>query len=486
MKTFFARSTLRLTAASASIAFTAITPMLPISLLAQAKAFPAAAQSFSTASPAGQAASFTSSSTSEQLLHVSVGHSIFVNTHLRLRRVYVANPAILDSYTASTNQVVVTAKSPGVSSIILWDENGESKSYLISSDINVDALRTSMGTAFPHETIEVAGSEGKVILSGTVSTEELSNSAVKLASLYSKDVSNSLVINASHIKQVRLKVRIVEVDRAKLNQFGVNLLSAGGSTVAQSTTSQFPSTLSLSSGGSATSTGGITVGGNTLSISNPLNFLIYSSKLNIGATVQDLENKQVLQILAEPVITTISGQKASFLSGGEFPFPVVQGGTGGQTSVTIQFRSFGVKVDFLPIVNPDGTIELKVAPEVSALDYTNSVQIAGYTIPAISTRRADTQVVLNSGQSFAISGLLDRRTTDLLGRTPGISSIPLLGQLFRTKSINHTTSELIVIVTPTIVDPLTEQTLPAEPERVVPTLDPKKFDTSLPSGLKKP
>jgi Flp pilus assembly secretin CpaC len=208
--------------------------------------------------------------------------------------------------------------------------------------------------------------------------------------------------------------------------------------------------------------------------------MLYSSKLNLGATIQDLESKQILQILAEPTITTLSGEKAAFLSGGEFPFPIVQpGGTGSSPVVTIQFRQYGVKLEFTPIVNDDGTIRLTVAPEVSSLDYSNSVTIAGFTIPALSTRRAETQVELRSDQSFAISGLLDQRTTDLLSKTPGIASIPILGTLFKSKNVNHSTTELVVIVTPTLVDPLSETAEPAQPELPIPTLNKPEFDNSL-------
>jgi pilus assembly protein CpaC len=147
--------------------------------------------------------------------------------------------------------------------------------------------------------------------------------------------------------------------------------------------------------------------------------------------------------------------------------------------VTIQFRPYGVKLDFTPVVTPEDTIQLKVTPEVSALDYSNAVTISGYTIPALSTRRADTQVELKNGQSFAISGLLDHRTTDLLSKTPGIGDIPVLGDLFKSKSINHSVVELLVIVTPTIVDPLTDSTPPEEPQFAMPTLDTQKFDKSV-------
>jgi pilus assembly protein CpaC len=426
-------------------------------------------------------ADFASSTPSDKATHIVVGRSMFIDTKHRLTRVYITNPAVLDSYTATPNQVLITAKQPGVSSFVVWDEAGGSQTYLISADINVENLRTSLKQAMPNEDLQVQGDEGRVVLAGMISTEDHSQIAAKMAALYSKDVSNALVVNSAGIKQVRLKVRIVEIDRSKLNQFGFNFFSAGGNNFAQTTTTQFPSTVNVTGGGSGASTGtGSIAGGKSVSIINPLNFLLYSSRLNIGATLQDLETRQVLQILAEPTITTLSGQQANFLAGGEFPFPVVQGGAGGLTSISIQFRPYGVKVGFLPIVNTDGTIELKVAPEVSALDYTNAVMISGYTIPALSTRRAETQVVLKSGQTFAISGLLDKRTTDSLGNTPGIAKVPILGELFKSKAINHSNTELIVLVTPTVVDPMSESFIDEEPKTAIPVLDPKTFDPTLP------
>ncbi len=414
--------------------------------------------------------------------HLVIGHTTAITSRHRFAKIYVTNPAILYAYTATPNEVLVTAKQAGISSLVVWDEVGQSTSYLFSSDTDLALLRDALKEALPTEPIDVQGRESRVILSGTVSTAAASDTAVKLAGLYSKDVSNALVVNSVSVKQVRLKVRIVEVDRSKLDQFAFNFFSAGGKNLAATTTTQFPTSLTASAAGSASSSGGSTssVGSKTVSVSNPLNFLLYASQFNVGATLQDLENRQVLQILAEPTISTMSGEKANFLAGGEFPFPVVQASTGGLASVTIQFRPYGVRLEFTPIVNADGSIQLHVAPEVSALDYTNAVSIGGYTIPALSTRRAETQVVLRSGQSFAISGLLDKRTTDSLGRTPGIASIPVLGQLFKSKNISRSTTELIVVVTPTIVDPMTESDVLEDPHPALPYLDPKKFDAVLP------
>jgi len=437
---------------------------------------------------------FESAAPAEQQIHMVVGRTIFIDTKHRLTRVYVTDPTILNSYTPTPNQVVLTALKTGTSTLLVWDENGASQSYIVSADLDLVSLSKVMKDAFPAESIEVHASEGRVLLTGYVGTELAYAAAQKMAEQYSKDVSNSLVVNSSRVKQVRLKVRIVELDRSKLAQFGFNFFSAGGNNLASTTTGAFPSTMTVTSGSGS----GSTVGAKSVAVANPLNFSLYSSKLNIGATLQDLASMNIAQILAEPTITTMSGQKANFLAGGEFPFPVVQTAAPGQAaSVTIMFKSYGVKVEFTPRVNSDGTIDLKVMPEVSALDFANAVSIAGYTIPAISTRRADTEMVLQDGQSFAISGLLDQRTQDTLAKTPGIASIPILGELFKSKNTNHSTTELIVIVTPEIVDPMQEKLTPAgmppvvhdtshpgelEPGMVVPKVDPKKFDKELPKG----
>ncbi len=409
-------------------------------------------------------------------LHLLIGHSMFLKTTDKLHRVYVGSPKVLQSFIPSPKEVVITAIAPGTSSVALWNTAGQSVLYEVSADLDVTKLRRSIQDALQGQDIHVDSHEGRVYLSGTVLGEDSYKHALQLASLYSKDVVSSLAVTYVHPQQVRLQVRIAEVDRAKLDQFGFNFFS-GGTNTSSTTTGQF-SSLSTTQTSSSTSAAGKAIE-TALTVSNPLNFFLYNSKLNIGATMADLEAHNVLQILAEPSITTVSGHEGDFLSGGEFPYPVIQGGAGNFASVTIMFRPYGVKLQFTPTVNPDGTILLKVAPEVSALDYTNTVTISGYTIPAISTRRAETEVELRSGQSFSISGLLDHRTTVLLNKTPGIANVPILGELFKSKNNNHSVDELVVIVTASIVDPLHQNTPAKLPKDVLPNLSVDQFDKSV-------
>ncbi len=440
-----------------------------------------------TVSKVDTSAPFSASSPNETLLHVLVNRSLVVDSVQKFTRVYFSDPNIITAYTENPNQVLITAKAPGISSLVVWDQSGHSQSYIISSDLDVDELKSSLRGKLPGQDIHVVSDGDRVLLSGVVDSASASEAADKLAAYYSKVIVNSIVVNSSRLHQIKLKVRVLEVDRTKLTQLGVNLFSMAGNTLAQTSTMQFPSQLTASQAGSAsgTSSGTTTsIGKALVSVANPLNLILYNSSINLGAMLQDLEDKQVLQILAEPTLTTLDGEKASFLSGGEFPFPVVQGTSGGLASISVQFRPFGVKLDFTPKMNIDGTIELIVAPEVSALDYSNAVTIGGYEIPALSTRRAETQVVLKSGQSFAISGLLDRRTTDQYSKMPGIASIPILGELFKSKSIDNTRTELVVVATPEIIDPASTAS-PSEPVFPVPELIPDTFDSALHQGKKK-
>lgn len=405
-------------------------------------------------------------------LVLRVGHSTVLRTQQRLRRVYVSNPAVIESMTASPKELVLTAKTGGSSSVAVWTEDGAATLYDVLAELDLTEPGKALRLAFPGEHLSVESQGGRLLLTGVASSQAVLDAALKLLASYSKDVVGSAQILLLHTPQVQLKVRIAEVDRTKLTQFGINILS-GGKTQAVSQTQQFGPVALRDDG--------------RLGLSDLLNIFVYNHDIDLGALLKDLQQNQVLQVLAEPNITALSGQTAHFLSGGEFPFPVIQGSSGGLTSITIQFRPFGVRLDFTPVVNPDGTIRLKVMPEVSALDYTNAVTISGYTIPAISTRRAETEIELQNGQSFAMSGLLDRRTTEKLGKMPGIGDIPILGEFFKSRDINKSFTELVVIITPVIVDPLAKpEPLPALPREAVPNLDEWQFDSWLKSQTKQP
>ncbi len=292
---------------------------------------------------------------------------------------------------------------------------------------------------------------------------------------FSKEIVNSIQIALPHRqKQILLKVRFAQVDRTRLTALGINLFNTPGAKFFGSTGTQEFAPPQL-----VNPTNGLT---SNIGLTDLLNIFLFRPDINLGATIRDLQQRNVLQILAEPDLLAANGEPARFLAGGELPYPVVSG-TNGQPTVSVQFKPFGVKLEFTANIESDDTIRLKVFPEVSSLDFTNAITISGFVLPAIATRHAETVVELRDGQSFGIAGLLDQRTTAQFSKVPGIGDIPILGQLFRSRSVSKTNSELIVIVTPTIVDPAAAPTTAPElPKMPIAPLDQKQFDTKTPHG----
>jgi pilus assembly protein CpaC len=415
-----------------------------------------------------------------QVVHILVGHSIVVRTDPRLTRVLVGNPAVVSTTTTAPNEVVVTATAAGSSSVVLWQENNESRIIEVFADLDVSLLREATARAFPGEAIQVEAEEGRVLLTGTASSAAVADQIGKMGVPFSKDVVNSIrLAPPPRQKQVMVKVRFAQVDRSKLTAFGINWFStSGGNTFGQASTQQFapPQLVKGDTGG-----GGTGVNSSTIGLSDLLNIFLFRPDLNLGVTIRDLQQRNILQILAEPNLLAASGEPARFLAGGELPYPVVSG-VAGATTVSVQFKPFGVKLEFTGTIQSDNTIRLKVFPEVSSLDYTNAVTVSGFVLPAIATRHAETVVELQDGQSFGIAGLLDQRTTAQFAKVPGIGDVPILGQLFRSRSVNTLNSELLVIVTPTIVDSAGPNSAPDLPQMPIAPIDQKQFDKSVPGA----
>jgi len=428
----------------------------------------------------------TAAQSEGQALHVFVGKSVVINVQAPVSRILSSNPAVIDTLATSPTQVVVEGRAPGVSSLILWDSTGHSQILDVTVDVNISHLRTAIEQTYPGQRVELQSDGAHLILTGTVSDAKISEDIGKMASAYSGGVVNSLSVAPVHEQQILLQVKFAEVDRTKIQQFGINLLSTGAAnTVGTVTTQQFTPPIQ---NGQLTSAIGAKNTGFTSSfqLNNLLNIFLFRPDLNLGATIQDLENRNILQILAEPNLLALNGQKANFLAGGEFPFPVVQGGAN-VGAVTIQFRPFGVKLDFTAFVGQDHVIRMHIAPEVSTLDFTQAVTISGFTVPAISTRRTETEIELKDGQSFGIAGLLDNRAQVQLSKIPGIGDIPILGNFFRSRSINRSDSELLVMVTPRIVDPVQlNAPAPLPPANPVKFLDNPQFDHGVPTSLATP
>jgi pilus assembly protein CpaC len=377
-------------------------------------------------------------------IQVGSGMTHMIDTTVNIDRVSIAAPEVAEAVPVSARTVMINGKAQGETSLVVWLNDGTRRQYDVTvglPETRLDAARRQLQTEF-GDAVGLAADNQAVYLTGKVRDLYGSQRALSIAATLGRVVNLLKVEAPPQETQILLKVRFADVDRTKSLSLGINFAGAPGG---------FPFSLKTGATSAPTVSG---INPTTLSLSDTLNLLFFDPHLNLEATLQDLASKAVLQILAEPNVLALNGHQASFVSGGEFPYPTLQGGGSGLGQVTIQFRQFGIQLQFLPTITPRGTIRLHVTPEVSSLDYADALTVSGFTIPALTTRRVDTDVELQDGQSFAIAGLLDRETTDSWSRIPGLADIPLIGKLFEAKSSTKTNSELLVIITPQIVAPL--------------------------------
>ncbi|HET8677798.1 MAG TPA: type II and III secretion system protein family protein [Blastocatellia bacterium] len=421
-------------------------------------------------------------------LRVFAGKSFVLRSPDPLKRVSVTDPTIASAIIVSPNQVLVHGIVPGSVTLLLWDERERTRSFDLRVELDLSGLRETMRQVFPSENIQVSQADSSVVLTGTVSSKEMADRVGALALTRTKNVVNLLVIPQVVGGEVLLQVRFAEVDRTAIQQFGINIFSTGaGNTPGAVSTGQFGPPQAGGQRGEVTSSipGRLPGFTSSFALTDLLNIFIFRPDLNLGLTIRALQQRNLLQILAEPNLIALNGREANFLAGGEFPFPIVQTGAG-LNAVTIVFKEFGVRLKFTPNILPDGTIRLKVAPEVSSLDFGNALTISGFLIPALSTRRAETEVELRDGQSFAIAGLIDNRLTQIVSKVPGLGDIPILGKLFRSNSYTRNNSELLVVVTPKLVKPLAPGQVPPLPTFPKPFLDKDKFDGKIGESPSKP
>lgn len=427
-------------------------------------------------------------------LRVYVGKSLIVDSQQPLQRVSVSNPAIASAVIVSPRQVLVHGMEPGSISLVLWDDQGNSRSFDLKVDLDLSGLREEFAQLFPGTDVRVSQSGNALVLDGKIASAEQGDRMIQLAKTRSPNVVNLLQLPVPPVeipRAVLLQVRFAEVDRTAIQELGMNLFSTGaGNTFGLISTQQFDSPRARVGAVPSDVQGGTTATGNstvTSTIRNQLfhqpasfglgdllNVFLFRTDVNLGLTIRALQQRNVLEILAEPNVLALDGHEASFLAGGEFPFPVVQGGTN-FTAVTIQFREFGVRLKFTPTIQKDGTIMLKVAPEVSSLDFSNALTISGFLVPALSTRKAETEVALRDGQTFAIAGLIDKRLVEVASKVPFLGDIPGIGKLFRSRSQERNNTELLVLVSPKIVNPFQPGEQLPGPEFPKPFMNEKEF-----------
>ncbi|MGC8793928.1 MAG: type II and III secretion system protein family protein [Bryobacteraceae bacterium] len=381
-------------------------------------------------------------------LFLTAGKSLVVESPVVIQRVSVANPKVAEAVVINPKEVLINGLEPGETSLILWQQGGNRLLFDLKvrpSAARLEAVRQELEKELPGQEVSITLEGENVFLRGTVDDRIAAERAAQIAGTLGKVVNLLYVKTPPVEQQILLKVRFANVDRAAAQDLGANFMSLGAlNTTGMITTQQHQPPRVQFAGPQGTS----------FNLTDALNIFLFRPDLDLAATIRALQSKRLLEILAEPNLLAMNGQPASFLAGGEFPVPVVQSGIAGAGAVTIQWREFGVRINFLPTVTPRGTIRLRVQPEVSSLDYANAIVFQGFTIPAISTRRVQTEIELEPGQSFLIAGLLDNRVVENFSKIPGIGDIPVIGKLFQSRSRTKSNTELLVAVTPELVRPI--------------------------------
>jgi pilus assembly protein CpaC len=363
----------------------------------------------------------------ERVISVSKGASALMVNPVPIARFSVGDPQIAEVTVVSPTEVIINGKELGTTTLFVWDNSGQVRVYSVEITADAPGLERFLRSLMPDEDIQVAASRNTVTLSGTVKDPNSVSRAVQIAQASGATVVDNLV--APPAVQVLLKVRFAEINRTALRDWAARLRVLNPHEVSHE--------------------------GNWSGFTDPsaavenIGFLLDSGNEELQAFVQAAVAKGDLRTLAEPNLLTLPGQEAYFLAGGEFPYPSIQGT--GSNAVTITFKEFGIRLRFTPQIARNGAIRLKVQPEVSTLDFANGLVISGFEIPSLRTRRAETEVELREGQHLAIAGLLDNESTRNLTKVPILGDIPILGELFRSRSLRQRRTELVVLVTPSLV-----------------------------------
>lgn len=413
----------------------------------------------------------SSADTSRNIL-LPLNKAAIINLPMDARDVLVANPTIVDAIVRTSRQVYLLGLASGETNAFFFDEHGNQILNLeISVERDVTRLQDMLDAQFPGSKISVTNFGPHVVLSGQVDSASASANAVDIAARFAggpANVVNTMTLHGQ--EQVMVKVKIAELNRSVIKQLGVDwaAIAAKG---------EFAAGAVLQN---AFNVNGSNLSGLSPFLINPndveenlLSTLGYqSNNLGLEAALQALERQSLVRILAEPTLTAISGETATFLAGGEFPIPV----GGGDGEVTIAFKRFGVALAFTPIVLGQDRISLKISTEVSDISNQNSVVLQEVAVPSLTVRRAETTVEMQSGGSMAIAGLINQSTRSAAEGLPGVKDVPVLGALFKSNDFINNESELVIVVTPYFVEPTHESQLAAPTDGFAPASD---FDAYL-------
>lgn len=382
-------------------------------------------------------------------VNVLVGQSRVINFDKPVGRFSVSNPDIAEAVLVSPDQVLVNGKAFGQVNFIAWEQSGGK--YLVFDvyvRANLSLIDSQMRTLFPKDDIRLSQANGSVVMSGSVSDPKTASQAQSVVEAAGFKTVNMLSSPVKNMSQVQLQVRVAEVSRNKAKELGSSYATVNNGT-----------SVYASGGGPASLAGSTLPALQTSFIGSAVNLFLFNNALGMAAYIRALQTQGALRALAEPNLIAMDGQQASFLAGGEFPIPIIQGGAE-RSTVTVVFKEYGIRLNFKPTIIDEDHIRLDLEPEVSTIDFSNGVRFDGFLIPALRTRRAKTSVELRDGQSFALAGLLDNQETQSLSKVPVLGDIPILGALFKSKSFQKNETELMFIVTAHLVKPVERDDLP--------------------------
>jgi len=390
----------------------------------------------------------TESSTRSSQLKLLLNKSVVLETRTPYKRVSVSQPDIADVNLLGAGKLLVTGKKAGVTQIIVWDDGERAQVIDVSVQVDVVGLQEQFKKMFAGVKVDISANGSEVILRGNVPSLDMAQQMLEVAKPYGASVHDFLEISGG--QQVLLEVRFAEVSRTATDALGINAgMSDAVSFFGDNIGGVNPFGIQQSTSG----------GGQTFSSSSPGAGVTLFGQGKAGNStfqyfIQALRSNNLMRVLAEPNLIAISGQEASFLAGGTIPIPISQGGTGSGAAISVVQEEYGVKLKFVPVILGDGRIRLKVSPEVSDLDYANGVNFSGFIIPGFTERKVTTTVELADGQSFAIAGLLNTTIATNKDVTPFLGDLPVIGPVFRTVSYSKKETEMVVLVTAHLVEPL--------------------------------
>ena len=387
-------------------------------------------------------------------VNVLVGQSRVINFDRPVGRFSVSNPEIAEAVLVTPDQVLVNGKGSGQVNFIAWEQTGgQFLVFDVYVRANLSLIDSQIRALFPKDDIRLSQAAGSVVISGSVANAATSAQVQSVVEAANFKVVNMLTSPVTGASQIQLEVRVAEVNRNKLRDYGTSFLSNP-----QGGTSGY-----VNSGGGPTSVSEAAITQTAAALTgvlNPaLNLFIFNRQIGTAAMLRVLRQEGAFRELAEPNLIAMNGQQASFLAGGEFPVPVLQTGNN-NTGITIVWKEYGIRLNFKPTIIDEDHIRLELEPEVSTIDFANGIRFNGFVVPALRTRRAKTGIELRDGQSFALAGLLDNSETKTLSRIPIVSDIPVLGNLFKSKSFEKKETELMFFVTAHMVKPVNGDDLP--------------------------